>query len=139
MQLINNLNQSFNNYWNDIPADTHKSIIYCTVGAFLFKTVLTKDPVEGAVYGLLCGTASAVYALVTPFFKAVTGKSSLSVGEEICKKYLSLIISYGAITTLGLIDYQKKIDILFGITVLFVLLKPSFPVKIVPSRSQPSE
>jgi len=96
MQVVNNMYHSAQNYYQDIPTNTPKQMIYAAGAAFVLRTITSGSLHQAAVAAGLSALATAIHGLITPIFKSLTGKTQLTWGEEMCRTFIA-IISAGAI------------------------------------------
>lgn len=103
MQLLNNLYQYTNDYYQDIPVNTGKQIIRAAGVGFIIMTVISGDPLKGLTVAALSGVTTLVYGLVTPLFKSfLNHPPALDKNQELCR-LLTAIISVGcAASALGM-------------------------------------
>lgn len=125
MQLINNMYQHAHAYWQDVPQNTAKEMVYAFGTGFFIATVVRQDPIKGLIAGSLSALATAIHGLVTPFFKQLTGGRDLTWGEEMCRALTGVITAACVASAFGNTSIFQKL-IVEGLFFSFITwLEPS--------------
>lgn len=91
MQLVSNLYQGAQNYWNDVPQNTSEQAGKAFAITFIFRTFIKNDFKLGLIGGILSLTATAIYGLVTPLFQRYPFAINLQWEREMCRTMTALI------------------------------------------------
>lgn len=106
------LHHNMEAYGRHIPKNTGKAILYSAVGAFVLRTICTGNPLLGVIASVFSVTATALHALVTPFFKMMIGnREELTWGEEMCRGGLAIIATATLAAVGGDMSIMEKLAI----------------------------
>ena len=93
MNFINGASAVVQNYWQEIPQGTAKSMVY--EGGFVFVVCFVREPKikEALIDGIIISLIIAVRALITPIFKdMVSPRPTLTWSEEMCRSWIPVFL-----------------------------------------------
>jgi len=92
VQVINNMNQTVQDYCRDVPQNTGRQMIYAFGVGTILRTILRNNLRLGLIAGVLSAIATAIHGWVTPLFQRIIAhRHQLTWGEEMCRTCVGII------------------------------------------------